>query len=135
METELREAVRRRAADACEYCRIPQAALSLARFHLEHIVARQHGGTTTLENLALACGRCNLFKGPNIASLDPFTGQLVPLFHPRRDRWTDHFEWKGTMLVGRTPVGRATVQLLAINDWQRLDLREFLASVGESYSG
>jgi len=59
----------------------------------------------------------------------------VPLFHPRRDRWTDHFAWEGAVVIGRTPVGRATVQLLAMNDWQRVELRENLQALGEPFAG
>ena len=85
-------------------------------FHVDHIVARQHGGETIIENFALACLHCNQRKGPNIAGRNPETGKIVPLFHPRQDRWDDHFEWRGVDLIGRTEIGRATIQVLAIND-------------------
>ena len=88
----------------------------LGSFHVDHIIARQHGGQTGTENLALACLHCNQHKGPNIAGSDPESGEIVPLFHPRRDRWGDHFEWNGVDLTGKTTIGRATIQVLAIND-------------------
>lgn len=135
MDNALRSLVRRRAGNVCEYCRLPQAASRFVRFHVEHIIARQHGGPTELENLALACHFCNYHKGPNIAGLDPRTGELVPLFHPRRDRWADHFAWEGTIAVGRTPIGRATVQLLAMNDWQQAEVRQNLKAEGEPFAG
>jgi hypothetical protein len=135
MENALRSLVRRRAGEVCEYCRLPQAASRIVRFHIEHIIARQHAGQTEPENLALACSYCNFHKGPNIAAIDPDSGQLVPLFNPRRDRWTDHFAWEGTLVVGRTEIGRATVDLLAMNDWQRVELRENLQSLGEQFAG
>ena len=135
MDQALRSFVRRRAGELCEYCRLPQAASRFARFHVEHVIARQHGGPTESDNLALACGFCNFHKGLNIAGLDPESGQLVPLFHPRRDSWTEHFAWQGTMIVGRTATGRATVQLLAMNDWQRVELRENLQLLGEPFAG
>ncbi len=135
MDQDLRERVRSRADDACEYCRLPQAASRFARFHVEHVIARQHGGSSEPENLALACSFCNFHKGPNIAGLDPESGQLVALYHPRRDRWADHFVWQGTLIVGRTASGRATVQLLAMNDWQRVELRDNLHSLGERFAG
>ncbi len=135
MQNELRSLVRRRAGDVCEYCRLPQAASPIVRFHIEHIVARQHGGATAPGNLALACNKCNFNKGPNIAALDPEDGQLVPLFHPRRARWDDHFSWKGTEIVGLTPVGRATVELLAMNDWERIEVRENLHAQGQPFAG
>jgi hypothetical protein len=135
IQNELRSLVRRRAGNVCEYCRLPQAVAPIVRFHIEHIVARQHGGATHPDNLALACGQCNFHKGPNIAALDPEDGQLVPLFHPRRDRWEDHFSWDGVVIVGRTPIGRATAELLAMNDWDRVEVRENLQSRGEPFAG
>lgn len=135
MDPALRLLVRRRAGDLCEYCRLPQSSSRFVRFHVEHIIARQHGGSSEEHNLALACSYCNYHKGPNIAGLDPESDQLVPLFNPRRETWAKHFVWKGTMLVGLTPIGRATAELLAINDWQRVELRENLQSLGESFAG
>ena len=135
MDHSLRSLVRRRAHDCCEYCRLPQSSSRFASFHVEHIVARQHGGSTEPENLALACSFCNFHKGPNIASLDRDTGQLTPLFHPRRDEWTEHFAWHGTTVIGTTPIGRGTVHLLAMNDWQRIELRENLLAIGEPFAG
>ncbi|MBN2294124.1 MAG: HNH endonuclease [Pirellulales bacterium] len=114
---------------------MPQAASEFVRFHVEHIIARQHGGSDVLDNLALACSFCNFHKGPNIASLDPRDGELVPLFNPRQHIWTEHFEWKGTMIMGRTAIGRATVALLAMNDRQQIELRDHLQASGESFSG
>lgn len=134
MESALRSLVRQRAGDVCEYCRLPQAASRIVRFHVEHVIALQHGGQTEPDNLALACSYCNFHKGPNIAGLDPESGQIVPLFHPRRDRWADHFAWERTVVVGRTAIGRATVELLAMNDWQRVEVRENLQALGEPFA-
>src|SRR5688572_6096143 len=102
MAEELRQLVRQRADDRCEYCRIPQTAIPWARFHVEHIRARQHGGADDLTNLALACRRCNAFKGPNLSAIDPFTNDVVSLFHPRRDDWSDHFRVEGFSIAGLT---------------------------------
>ena len=135
MDHALRSLVRLRAGDVCEYCRLPQAASQLATFHVEHIIARQHGGSTDENNLALACNFCNYHKGPNIAGLDPASGNLTPLFHPRRDTWKEHFSWNGTILAGQSPTGRATVQLLAMNFWRRILLRDELRSLGETLAG
>lgn len=104
-----------RAGSACEYCRIP-ASLYCGPFVTEHIIARQHGGSDNDDNLAYACVRCNLHKGPNIAGLDPDTGQLTRLFNPRTDNWESHFSWSGHILVGRTQVGRTTIRVLAMNE-------------------
>lgn len=129
MEKALEQAVRRRSNDACEYCRVPQFAFR-QRFPIDHIIARQHGGATDVDNLALCCPRCNLYKGPNIASLDPLDGALTPLYHPRRDRMTDHFRWEGALLIGLTPPGRATVRLLNINLHRRVLVRQWLSAEG-----
>jgi len=123
MDSAVRELVRGRAKDRCEYCRLPQSAVLFAPFHVEHVVARQHGGGDEPSNLAFACDRCNLHKGPNLTAIDPETGEIVPLFHPRRDSWQDHFRWENAEIVGRTPTGRATVRLLNMNAKRRLQLR------------
>jgi hypothetical protein len=127
MDATTRDVVRRRADDRCEYCLLPQAYSELTH-HVEHIVAKQHGGSDNVDNLALACHRCNLRKGPNLTGVDPFSGELVPLFHPRRDQWPEHFLLRGVRILGITPIGRATVHVLAMNDARRLELRaELLA--------
>src|SRR5205823_4222764 len=96
-----------RARDRCEYCRLPQSQYR-AKLHVEHIVARQHRGGDEKENLALCCPRCNRKKGPNLSGIDPETGHVATLFHPRRERWREHFILNGPVIVGITPTGRAT---------------------------
>jgi hypothetical protein len=123
MDDVTREQVRRRAADRCEYCRLPTYALVPSAFHIEHITARQHEGSDDLENLALACERCNLYKGPNLTAIDPETGDVVMLFHPRRDTWQGHFAFRRFNVVGLTPIGRATARLLQMNAPTRARLR------------
>ena len=122
MDQGLRELVRRRAGDACEYCRMPQQATPLISFHIEHIVSRQHGGTDDPDGLALACDRCNAFKGPNLTSIDPATRTVVALFNPRANAWSDHFVIRGGHIAGLTPTGRATVRLLNMNAPRRVEL-------------
>jgi len=129
MDASTREFVRRRAKDRCEYCLLRQEHSELTH-HIEHIVARQHGGGDNVDNLALSCHRCNLHKGPNLTAVDPVGGELVHLFHPRRDRWAEHFLFRGVWIQGMTPVGRATVHLLAMNDPRRLELRFELLTHG-----
>jgi 5-methylcytosine-specific restriction endonuclease McrA len=101
--------------------------------HLEidHVIAKKHGGQTVPENLCLACFYCNSFKGPNIAGVDPQTGHLVQLFNPRRHYWKRCFRWSGPLLVGRTPIGRATIQMLDLNNPLALALRQSLIDEGE----
>ena len=125
MDATTRDVVRRRADNRCEYCLLPQAYSELTH-HVEHIVAKQHGGSDDVDNLALACHRCNLRKGPNLTGVDPLSGELVPLFHPRRDQWAEHFLFRGVRIMGITPIGRATVHVLAMNDARRLELRSEL---------
>lgn len=130
MADSLRYLVRQRAGDRCEYCHMPYAHLDAVEFHVEHIIARQHGGPDDLSNRALACSRCNRSKGPNLSSLDPATGRLVRLFHPRADTWTSHFALRGARIVGLTPEGRATVQLLKMNEAKRVQTRSLLLALG-----
>ena len=131
MDETLRELVRLRAGNRCEYCRIRQEHVPLTKLQVEHIIARQHTGDDDLSNLALACDRCNLHKGPNLTSIDPATGEIVPLFHPRRDHWDEHFRWVGSEIVGLTPKGRTTIRLLQLNDSRRLRLRTTLRRLGQ----
>ena len=123
VSAELREFVRRRADDRCEYCHILQGEDPFLTFHIEHIVARQHGGKTVESNLALSCHHCNLHKGPNLAGIDPETDTQTPLFNPRLQRWGQHFDMNGVVVHGLTPVGRTTVRVLAMNARARVDLR------------
>lgn len=95
-----------------------------------HVIATQHGGATTRANLAYACFQCNRCKGPNIASLDPMTGALTPLYNPRTERWTHHFGQPEALIKPLTAVGRATVFLLRINDPERVSIRANLISQG-----
>jgi hypothetical protein len=115
IDSATRDFVRRRARYRCEYCHLPEAQASFARFHIEHIVASQHHWDERPRNLALACHHDNYHKGPNLASIDPYTKKRVWLFNPRRHKWARHFQWSGPYLVGRTPTGRATIHALAMN--------------------
>lgn len=96
------------------------------RFQLDHIRAQKHRGPTTIANTALACLACNARKGPNAAGYDPLTDALVPLFNPRIDNWHEHFRWRGPQLIGRTPIGRATIEVLGINAVDRVEHRRLL---------
>ena len=106
--------VRQLAGNRCDYCHM-SAEFDPLPFQFDHVIARQHGGLTVFENSAWSCLHCNKHKGPNIAGLDPLTGKLVALFHPRLQRWDRHFQWNGSILCGRTAIGRATIRVLAIN--------------------
>jgi hypothetical protein len=95
-------------------------------FQLDHIRSQKHEGPTSLENLALSCLPCNSYKGSDVASYDPETQTLVPLFNPRTERWDEHSYWAGPRLVGKTPIGRATIALFRINASERVEHRRLL---------
>jgi 5-methylcytosine-specific restriction endonuclease McrA len=129
MDAGLRRLVWQRAGGRCKYCRMRQEFEELT-FQIEHVIPRKHHGADAAENLALACFACNNGKGVNLSGLDPQTGEMTRLFHPRRDEWEEHFEWKRGWLVGRTAIGRATIDVLAINLSYRLELRMALIEEG-----
>jgi hypothetical protein len=114
-----------RARGLCEYCQLPQE-LSVLPHEVDHIRPRKHHGLHTMENTCIACAHCNAAKGPNAAGYDPESGDLVALFNPRADAWDEHFFWEGAWLVGKTPVGRATIDVLNINDVARVEQRDLL---------
>jgi len=125
----LRQRVRRRAKDCCEYCLLAEEDAFFPH-EPDHIIAEKHGGATTAENLALACFDCNRFKGSDIASLDPLSGSLVSLFNPRTDGWNDHFRIYRGEIRALTAVGRATERLLKLNLPARVEIRATLARAG-----
>jgi hypothetical protein len=106
----------------CEYCRLP-SALHPAPFQIDHIVAKQHGGPDTLDNLAFACIHCNRCKGPNVAEIDSETGELTGLYNPRTDEWNRHFYWSGGEIRPLSRIGRVTVTVLFMNDPEPVWLR------------
>ena len=128
-----RARVRRRAQQTCEYCHLPQRA-SILPHQVDHIVAQQHMGSDKESNLCLCCLRCNLKKGPNIASIDPEADDednIVTLFHPRKQHWPNHFQLQEDgRIIGTTPEGRATARLLDFNAEDRLQLRRVLMRQG-----
>lgn len=126
---ELRRAVRLRARDCCEYCLVPES-MTLAVHEIDHVIAEKHGGPTDADNLALACVLCNGFKGSDLASIDPESGAIVPLFNPRRDRWTEHFRLETGRIQPLTASGRATVRLLQLNHPHRVEERLLLVAAG-----
>lgn len=130
MSLRLRLAVRKRSGACCEYCRLPDLAPHLMLFHLEHIRARRHGGSSALSNLAWACARCNERKGANLSGVDPDTNRIVRLFNPRRDAWARHFVWDRVRIRGVTATGRTTAWLLDFNSEERLKLRQGLRKIG-----
>ena len=115
--------VTERARGRCEYCRMSQE-LQRVTFHVDHVVPTSGGGQDGLENLALACGQCNLHKSDRQTLPDPDSLAVVPLFNPRTDRWDDHFRWEGCRLVGKTAQGRAVIEAFRLNDPRMLRIRQ-----------
>lgn len=130
MARSLRETASERARDLCEYCQVPQA-FDVNPFQLDHVRAEKHGGVTSLSNLAWCCFLCNSYKGPNVAGYDPETQSLERLFNPRTDDWDEHYRWDGPILVGRTTIGRTTIDVLRINLYERVLHRQSLIDIGE----
>lgn len=128
IRAETRRLVRNRAGNRCEYCHTHQDEEPFVRYQVEHIIAVQHGGSDDDNNLALACSHCNLHKGPNLTGIDPLTGAVESLFHPRRQQWSEHFASHGPVLVGITAIGRTTIRVLDMNNPVRLDLRRGISA-------
>ena len=125
----LRREVRERAKECCEYCLVAESEVVFPH-EPDHLIARKHGGSTVSENLALACFDCNRFKGTDIASVDLVTGEVVSLFNPRTQSWSDHFQLEGGRIVPLTATGRVTEQLLRLNLPIRIEIRQRLAALG-----
>ena len=127
VSAKLQRLVRERAGDCCEYCQLP-AEFAWLPFQIDHIISEKLHGPTTAENLAWSCEFCNSPKGPLAAGY--LAGKHAPLFHPRKDRWSDHFQWNGPLLVGKTDVGLATIDVLWINHPDRVNVRQGLLEEG-----
>ena len=126
-----RQAVRERAGDCCEYCRLPASGGTVA-FHVDHIVPLKHGGSDDSDNLCLACYKCNAHKSHDLTGVDPLTQEITQLFHPRHQLWPDHFTIQDDMRIeGITPEGRTTIRVLQMNDGDRVENRQILAEIGE----
>lgn len=131
MKNTTKNQVKERAKGCCEYC-LAQSEFSCDTFSIEHIIPIIKGGTDELENLALSCQSCNNHKFTAISSIDPASGIVVPLFHPRNQKWVDNFEWDAqcTEMIGITPIGRATIARLKLNRRGLINLRRVLFEAG-----
>lgn len=129
MSASLRRLVYERANGCCEYCQIPESA-TFTPHEVDHIIAEKHGGNTVESNLALSCTLCNKYKGSDIASIDPLTGHVTPLYNPRQQRWSDHFQMESADIRALTDIGRVTVRLLQINRIERIQERQLLIEAG-----
>jgi HNH endonuclease len=125
----LRKQVYDRARGCCEYCLIPEVA-TFAPHEIDHIIAEKHNGRTESENLALSCTLCNKHKGSDLASIDPETAEITPLYHPRQNLWREHFQLNGAEFIALTAIGRVTISLLQLNRRDRIDERYLLLQAG-----
>jgi hypothetical protein len=130
MNSATRTLVHTRAAGRCEYCQLAEHDVAFLTFHIEHIIARKHGGCDDITNLCWSCHFCNLSKSSNLSGRDSVTGNIVRLFDPRRQKWKRHFRWHGPFLEGRTQCGRATIAVLNINAPHRIEIRSNLVAAG-----
>jgi len=129
MPASKRDLIWKRARGRCEYCRLAQDC-DVQPFQIDHVRPRKHAGRSTIGNLALSCLPCNSYKGSNVAGYDPETGELHPLFNPRTDDWDEHFEYDGAVLLGKTGIGRTTIDVLRINLGERVAHRRLLIEIG-----
>jgi hypothetical protein len=125
----LRREVMQRAQGRCEYCGVHQSDRLFAH-EIDHIYAEKHGGQSQSNNLSVACSECNRFKSSDLCSLDPITDKIVTLFHPRQQRWFDHFRLNGSIIEPLTPTGRVTERLLHFNDPDSVERRRLLIEAG-----
>jgi hypothetical protein len=125
--------IQERARFLCEYCKLPDS-LGFANFEVDHIIARAHGGGSLLDNLAWSCLYCNLNKGSNLSSVDPKTGKIANLFHPRRNRWSLHFHLSEGLIIPQTAAARATLSLLKMNLPQTFILRRAIEQLDSTYA-
>jgi hypothetical protein len=119
-----------RAGTSCEYCLIHENDTHLG-CEVDHIVSEKHGGQTVPENLAYACFYCNRHKGSDVASIDSLSGEVVRLFNPRKDKWSEHFRLQGGRIEWKGPIGEATARLLGFNLLERILERELLRVEGK----
>ena len=131
VSNEQKRLVRQRAGNCCEYCRLSQSG-QLVSFQIDHIIPVKHDGTDEDDNLCLACYDCNIYKGSDVAALDPLTRAATRLYDPRQQVWDEHFRLNPDATIsGLTPEGRTTVRVLRINDIERVNQRFGEMAVGD----
>lgn len=118
-----------RASRACEYCLIHEDDSGYVH-HIDHIISLKHHGTSVADNLAFACILCNRYKGSDIATMDPVTGEVVRLFNPRKDLWLHHFELNGPVIRPLTNIAEATIRVLKLNTPVSIEERRVLQLLG-----
>jgi len=132
LTSQLKQRVAERANFCCEYC-FSQLRYSPDSFSIEHVIPLAQKGSNDFDNLALSCQGCNSHKYISTTAIDPISGQLVSLYHPRQHAWLEHFIWseETDLIFGLTPIGRATVEKLQLNREGVVNLRRVLAQIGK----
>ena len=131
MNKSLRKRIKERAQYLCEYCLSPERFCA-SYYEGDHITPPSAGGTDDYENFANACGGCNNNKSNHIQAIDPISGHVVSLYNPRLHIWEEHFGWNETftLMLGISPIGRATIKKLKLNREEVINLRILLVSAG-----
>ena len=127
----IRQKVRERAENRCEYCLSHQDYI-MGRLQIDHIQPVAKGGDDTEDNLCLACELCNQYKWTQTENLDPKSGEIFSLFNPRQQQWQKHFTWspEGTEIIGLTACGRATIGALRLNKSLAVTVRKNWVKAG-----
>lgn len=125
---QLRQLVKERAKNICEYC-LAFEGHSFIKFQIEHIISLKHGGSSTENNLALSCFICNNNKGPDIGTILQ-ENDFIRFYHPRRDKWKDHFKLERGLILPKTDIGKGTIKILGFNEEERIEEREALIKAG-----
>ncbi|MCA9950233.1 MAG: HNH endonuclease [Anaerolineales bacterium] len=120
-----RQHIATRANFRCEYCLLSQEH-SIKKHEPDHIIPRKHGGEDVDDNLAWSCFHCNRYKGSEVGAYDIETGQLMPLFNPRKQNWYEHFVIESGKILARTSIGRVTILILQLNRPNRIEVRKIL---------
>jgi hypothetical protein len=126
---QIRLDVAKRATYRCEYCRIHQDDMFIS-FELDHIIAQKHGGGNEIDNLAYACPHCNQHKGTDLVTFVDNYNDIVSLFNPRINIWSEHFSTSNGEIIPITKTGKTTIKLLKMNDVDLIILRALLSELG-----
>lgn len=131
ISVEKKRSVVERAQKRCEYCQC-RSDHATETFAIEHVIPVSRGGNDEVTNLALACSGCNSRKYNKLEAVDPASGELVPLFNPRFQRWEEHFAWSKdyTQIIGLTATGRATIVALQMNRQNVINIRKAMSIMG-----
>jgi len=121
----LRKQVAKRAVFRCEYCKLKESDSYLS-FEVERIIAQKHGGGNEISNLAYSCPRCNQYKGTDLTTFLGSYQNLIPLFNPRLQVWSENFKIENGLILPKTKIGEATIKLLKFNLSERVELRRLL---------